>query len=449
MAFTEDGLRAKLSSLNETQESITAVGQWVLFHSRRHAERITAVWVQRLREASPSKKLNLIYLANEVAQTSKIRKKDEFLRAFDPVMVEAITIAYKGSSPEVQNKIRRVVEVWRQRQVFKLPIQDGIERSINDLDRSRSSRKPTLGGSLFSSSATPPELASVAPLATSLQKADLNAKPAIADANQDYEKLTNPNNGIPSAPKHAAGLAALLKKLAVAEGAAAECVKARQALITGMENLLETNKLKLEAEKALAADITTRKNAIEGRRDEVEKAILSGLSATETQKISAAPLPVLSGARLSANAQDVTQERPQVEELTPPPMETFTPVGSPNLAAATAPDVPDLPDDDDVLPTPVANPVEPMAAAAPPGATALSAPATVIGAPNVTGLDTMGTFAHSRNDDGHATGVYSQSTYKKRKMSRSATEDEFAAFAGDGDMDGIDSNLSRLIEKNP
>lgn len=32
MAFTEDSLKAKLSSLNETQDSISGVGQWILFH---------------------------------------------------------------------------------------------------------------------------------------------------------------------------------------------------------------------------------------------------------------------------------------------------------------------------------------------------------------------------------------------------------------------------------
>lgn len=32
MAFTEDSLKAKLSSLNETQDSISSVGQWILFH---------------------------------------------------------------------------------------------------------------------------------------------------------------------------------------------------------------------------------------------------------------------------------------------------------------------------------------------------------------------------------------------------------------------------------
>lgn len=31
---------------------------------RRHAERIAAVWLQRMRESPPNKKLVLIYLAN-------------------------------------------------------------------------------------------------------------------------------------------------------------------------------------------------------------------------------------------------------------------------------------------------------------------------------------------------------------------------------------------------
>ncbi len=32
MAFTDDAVLAKLSALNETQESIVTVAQWVLFH---------------------------------------------------------------------------------------------------------------------------------------------------------------------------------------------------------------------------------------------------------------------------------------------------------------------------------------------------------------------------------------------------------------------------------
>lgn len=63
MAFTDDAVRSKLSALNETQEAIVTVAQWIMFH-RRHAERTAQIWMQRLKESVPSKKLNLIYLAN-------------------------------------------------------------------------------------------------------------------------------------------------------------------------------------------------------------------------------------------------------------------------------------------------------------------------------------------------------------------------------------------------
>ncbi|KZM22392.1 uncharacterized protein EKO05_0000064 [Ascochyta rabiei] len=437
MAFTEDSLKAKLSSLNETQDSISTVGQWILFH-RRHAERIAAVWLQRMKESPPNKKLVLIYLANEIAQTSKMRKKEEFLRAYEPIITEAATVAYKGSPHDIQNKIRRVVEVWRQRQIFNQAVQQSIEKSMNDLDSSRSvGRKPALGGSLFSSSTIPAELAPVAPLATSVNKADLAAKPAVATANQEYEKVTNPNYTIPSAPVHAAGLSTLVKKLAVAEGAAAESIKARQALIAGLEQLLATNKSKLEQDQTQVDDLKTRKDAIESRKRQVEDAILQGLSAIETNRISAAPLPAVT-------TSPTGQDRPRVEELTPPPMESFTPVGSPQQGPAQVVEpVPDI--GDDVMPEPVSNPVIPETAPAPQGHTTMPGFATSMGDTNVP-HDLLKSLQHAR--PGHEGGVYGQHSYetaaKKRKMSNHA-EDEYAAFAGDGDMEGIDSNLGELI----
>lgn len=65
MAYTDDAVKAKLSALNETQESIVTVAQWVMFH-RRHADRTAAIWLQKLKEAGGSKRLNLIYLANGI-----------------------------------------------------------------------------------------------------------------------------------------------------------------------------------------------------------------------------------------------------------------------------------------------------------------------------------------------------------------------------------------------
>ncbi|KAJ4356787.1 uncharacterized protein N0V89_004823 [Didymosphaeria variabile] len=362
----------------------------------------------------------------EIVQQSKIRKKEEFLRAFDPVVVGGSTQAYKGSPPDIQSKMRRVFEVWRSRQVFRPQIIEELERGLDDADRSRSSKKPLgqLGGSLFSGSSIPPDLKPVEPLATTLQKADLAAKPLVTTANQEYDKLTNPSTPIPTPPMHAAALGQLVKKLASAENAVADSIKARQALVSGLEKLLETTRNKLGDDEAQMADLKTRKAAIENRTREVEAAIMSGLAETSNGG--------------GAHSAQPTHERPEVEGLTPPPVESFTPVGSPSLQAQ--PNVPD-----DVFPEMPAHPVEPPMAPAPSGTdVANTEPATAIGAPNtLPGADLLHSLAHARPADEN--GVYGQATFKKRKMSRSAAEDEFAAFEGDTAMNGIDSTLGDLI----
>jgi regulator of Ty1 transposition protein 103 len=425
MAFTDDAVKSKLSALNETQEAIVTVAQWIMFH-RRHADRTAQLWMQRLKESPPNKKLNLIYLANEVVQQSKMRKKMDFVDAYSPIIAEATTAAYRGSSSDVQQKIRRVIEVWRQRQIFDLPIQESIEKAVDEVDRTKSSnRKAPLGGSLFSSSSSsvPTDLQPLVPLQTALSKADLHAKPTVTSANEEYVKLTNPANPVPTPPVHAARLATLLKNLANAEGAVAESIKARQALITGLEKLLETNKTNLEKDEQQRAALTSKKNEIENRKRDVEDAIMRGLSASE------------SGPKSSTSASAPEPTRPDIEELTPPPIESFTPVGSPGGYVG-----------DDILPTPSSHPIDPTALPPP------LAPSSSfgIGAPNpVPGADLLASLtSHTRPDsatNGQGYHVPATGTFKKRKLSR-ADDDEFAAFAGDGEMENIDADVGGLLD---
>ncbi len=42
-----------------------------------------------------------------------------------------MAIAYKGATEEVKSKLRRVVEVWRQRQIFENTILEAIETRID------------------------------------------------------------------------------------------------------------------------------------------------------------------------------------------------------------------------------------------------------------------------------------------------------------------------------
>lgn len=368
-----------------------------------------------------------------MVQQSKIKKKDDFIRAFEPLIAEATVTAFKTASPSsAQEKIRRVVDVWRDRQIFRPEVLQQIDAGM----ASRApSRKQALGGSLYANASVPPELASVAPLATALQKAEGSTKPAVDEANRDYEKLTNPNNPIPTPPVHAAGLATLVKKLATAEGAVAESIKARQALISGLEKLLDTSKAKLSVEETEIAVLRARKSAIEGRKREVEEAILKGLSAEDQHAISAAPLSVSGG--FGTNA-DSSLQRPNIEALTPPPMESFTPVGSPQ------PFVPN-----DVLPEPAADPIEPVAIPAPPGTTANStAPVTGIGSPKPPqdiDLSAKVTQAAPAGEGMNGTVEYQDRSAKKRKFSRGLGEDEMAAFEGDNEIQGLDDRMGSLI----
>ncbi|RAK88430.1 DUF618 domain protein [Aspergillus costaricaensis CBS 115574] len=325
MAYTDDAVKAKLSALNETQEGIVTVAQWVMFH-RRHAERTAQLWLQKLRDSPAPKRLNLIYLANEVAQQSRARRKEDFLIAFSPIIAEATAIAYKGSSNDIQQKIRRVVEVWRQRSIFELPIQEAVEARVDEIDKSRSTgKKPLLGGSLFSSSSgsTPSELQPLVPLQVAVSKATVASTASATAANAEYDKMHDPNTPLPTPPVHAARLSQLLKALANAESSVSEVIKSRTALIEGLEKLLATNRSALSKEQSMVAQLTDRKSETEATKREVEDGIMRGLSAENS--------PAINHGDAGPEGEPIS--RPEVEALTPPPVEAITPVGSPKQAA--------------------------------------------------------------------------------------------------------------------
>ncbi|KAI3297389.1 hypothetical protein DTO002I6_3141 [Penicillium roqueforti] len=321
MAFTDDAVKAKLSALNDTQESIVTVAQWVMFH-RRHAERTGHIWLQKIRDSPPPKRLNLIYLANEVAQQSKVRGKNDFLIALSPIIVDATSAAYKGSSNEYQQRIRRVVEVWRQRNVFDGVILDAVEARIDELDKARpTNKKQTLGGSFFkdtSSGSSPSELQPLNPLQVALNKAVINSHNSATTATSEFDKLHDPKTPKATLPVHAARLSSLLKTLANAENSLSEVIKSRRALIDGLEKILQTNRAELSKEEAISAELSQKKASADTKKREVEDAIMRGLPSEESSTNPG-----------EYNGHDDAPARPTVEALTPPPVEAITPVGSP------------------------------------------------------------------------------------------------------------------------
>lgn len=193
---------------------------------------------------------------------------------------------------------------------------------MTEIDKSRSNgKKPLLGGSLFSSSSggTPAELQPLVPLQVALSKASMASGASTTGANAEYEKTKDPNTPVPTPPVHAARLSQLLKALANAESSVSEVIKSRQALIDGLEKLLETNRSALSKEQSLATQLSERKSETETKKREVEDSIMRGLSAENPS----------STAQGNSGSEQEPAARPQVEALTPPPVEALTPVGSP------------------------------------------------------------------------------------------------------------------------
>lgn len=200
-----------------------------------------------------------------------------------------------------------------------------------DLDRT-GKKKPLLGGSLFSSASgpgAPPEIQPLVSLQIAVSKAVATTTSAVPTADTEYDKLTDPSKPTPTPPVHAARLSALVKSLASAEGAVSESIKARRGLIEGLEKMIENNRTALTNEEAQKETLTTRKNAMESKKRDVEDGIMRGLSADSTPAAQGSPLNGSSRANGNNLTPHEDLERPHVEELTPPPPESLTPAGSP------------------------------------------------------------------------------------------------------------------------
>lgn len=245
-------------------------------------------------------------------------------------MAEAVQTAYRSSTTEIQQKIRRLIEVWRSRNVFEVPIQDAIEARLDEIDKTRpAGKKPLMGGSLFGSSSgsggLPKELEGLAPLQLAVSKANLSTTSTLNTANTEYDRLNDPSTQLPAPPLHAARLSALLKSLAIAESSVAESVKARRALIAELEKILETNRTSLSKEETTLTDLQSRKMETETKRRDVEDNIRRAANAESDTMYNNNG----NGERTENFVAGIDKEmdRPEYEALTPPPIEALTPPG--------------------------------------------------------------------------------------------------------------------------
>lgn len=273
-----------------------------------------------------------------------------------------------------------------------------------------------LGGSIFSSSSSTSAPAELTPLIApqqSVSKLVLSTKTSVNAANAEYEKHTDPGAPVPSAPVHAARLNGLLKTLANAEGAVAESIKARTQLIEGLEKLLTTNRAALLDEETQLAEIATRRAEIDAKKREVEDNIMRGFASNSNP---GTPAGVGNGGdTVQTPGTPAEPDRPEVEALTPPAYEAFTPEPEDNGFGSPGP----IGTHESAYNQPSGS-TEPSAAPVPAGADLLSSLKTTYPIPTT-----------------------SANPVKRRKLN----DDGFPDFGGDDDL-GLDADVEEMLRKD-
>lgn len=119
MSFSSENFNKKLASLQETQDSIVTISQWVLFH-HRHSKELANLWskfIVQPKYDSP-KKLSLLYLCNDVVQQARHKRKMEFITEFGKILPEVFNAIYSSLDNPIKPKVDRLINVWEQRNVF-------------------------------------------------------------------------------------------------------------------------------------------------------------------------------------------------------------------------------------------------------------------------------------------------------------------------------------------
>ena len=100
-----------------------------------------------------------------------------------------------------------------------------------------------------------------------------------------------------------------------------EVIKARHSLVEGLEKIIQDNRTAIATSEAQKTTISARKLAMEAKKREVEDGIMRGIISAESTPMATYGSPG-AGSNSNGNAaspSDNEPERPDVEELTPPP----------------------------------------------------------------------------------------------------------------------------------
>jgi hypothetical protein len=124
-----DELRQSLARLDASSQSVHAAASAMMRH---YDQSVIAVneWRNALQMARGEQLLALLYVANEVLQNSKRNRGRNFLESMSPVLSQAL-LHICQRDVELVEKVRRVVKIWGDRQIFSMRFVNELLHALN------------------------------------------------------------------------------------------------------------------------------------------------------------------------------------------------------------------------------------------------------------------------------------------------------------------------------
>ncbi|XP_075246181.1 uncharacterized protein LOC142339796 [Convolutriloba macropyga] len=114
----ESKFRKKLLDIDDRQDKIQNVAQWILNHSSDvNCAFVTSLWLETFRaNLSDRRQLNMLYVANDIIQNGKRNKVPQFVSEFSKILKQAFLVCRNNS---LTSNIGHIVDIWDDRGVYK------------------------------------------------------------------------------------------------------------------------------------------------------------------------------------------------------------------------------------------------------------------------------------------------------------------------------------------
>mmetsp|Transcript_27925 Transcript_27925/g.41225 ORF Transcript_27925/g.41225 Transcript_27925/m.41225 type:complete len:454 (+) Transcript_27925:414-1775(+) len=189
-------LHSALSRIDMSAPAIQEGAGTMMKHYDRSAGTAVTEWRNALQIARDDQLLPLLYVANEVLQTSKRNRGNNFLEAFSATLGQALAYMCQRLDPEQVEKVRRTAKIWGDRRVFSVryvgellkglePYRNGNIPKAQAMDTSMSNHVKDDDGRLASFSPTPSDEAPASPKPTQREDEDISRSEITASPTAD------------------------------------------------------------------------------------------------------------------------------------------------------------------------------------------------------------------------------------------------------------------------